>query len=61
MVLGDDITDFREDDADYLTDLGLIVRTPDGLQISNPIYREVIPRQLTLGSQLNLEPRIKRQ
>jgi AAA domain len=60
MVLGEDITDFREDDADYLKDLGLIVRTPDGLKIANPIYQEVIPRQLTLGAQLNMEPRIDR-
>ena len=38
--------DPSEDDLDYVSDLGLIRR--DGtVEIANPIYREVIPRQLT--------------
>jgi hypothetical protein len=36
-----------DDDVRYLKDLGLIRRTQDGLAIANPIYREVVPRQLT--------------
>ncbi len=45
------------DDIDYGIDLGLVRRGPDGLRIANPIYREVIPRELTLIliAQLNLE------
>ena len=39
-------------------DLGLVTRRPDGLQISNPIYREVIPRELNFIAQLNLESTI---
>ena len=35
------------DDLDYVRDLGL-VRTKWQVEIANPIYREVIPRQLTL-------------
>jgi hypothetical protein len=35
------------DDAEYCLDLGLIKRTPNGFAISNEIYREVIPRELT--------------
>jgi AAA-like domain len=35
------------DDVQYLKDLGLIHRSQQGLAIANPIYREVIPRQLT--------------
>lgn len=35
------------DDLKYLIDLGLVARTPKGLGIANPIYREVIPRELT--------------
>ncbi len=35
------------DDLQYVLDLGLIVKAPGGLQIANPIYREVIPRELT--------------
>jgi hypothetical protein len=36
------------DDIDYVTDLGLIARDESGnLAIANPIYREVIPRELS--------------
>ena len=37
-----------DDDVDYARDLGLIAR--DGpIRIANPIYREVVPRQLVYG------------
>ena len=39
-------SDIADDDIQYLTDLGLIRRKPQ-VEISNPIYREVIPRMLT--------------
>lgn len=36
------------DDIDYVTDLGLVTRDEAGdLTIANPIYREVIPRELS--------------
>ena len=35
------------DDIEFVKDLGLVVRGPRGLEIANPIYREVIPRALT--------------
>lgn len=35
----------KEDDLQYLRDLGIIKQ--DKLEIANPIYREVIPRELT--------------
>ena len=38
--------DLREDDLQYVADLGLI-RIKPGLAIANAIYREVIPRELT--------------
>jgi hypothetical protein len=44
-----------EDDLQYVLDLGLVRRTETGLHIANPIYREVIPRELTSIAQLNLE------
>ena len=45
-------TDFRFEDVQYVMDLGLISRHPNGaLEISNPIYREIIPRELTWGLQ----------
>lgn len=40
-----------EDDLQYVIDLGLVVRTREGIGIANPIYREVIPRQLTVVEQ----------
>ena len=44
-----------EDDLHYVTDLGLIRRTAYGPQIANPIYGEIIPRELTFITQLNFE------
>lgn len=38
------------DDLDYVHDLGLIKLRP--LRVANPIYREVIPRQLTYSTEL---------
>jgi hypothetical protein len=38
------------DDLQYLEDLGLILRRPQ-LRISNRIYQEIIPRELTLSTQ----------
>lgn len=40
-----------EDDLQYVIDLGLVTRTREGIGIANPIYREVIPRQLTFVEQ----------
>ncbi|MCX6699228.1 MAG: ATP-binding protein, partial [Methanomicrobiales archaeon] len=45
--------DIPDDDIQYVYDLGLI--TIDGeIRISNPIYREVIPRALTYSTQLTI-------
>ncbi len=44
-----------EDDLRYVIDLGLIRRTARGMQIANPIYGEIIPRELTFIAQVNLE------
>ena len=41
------------DDIEYVRDLGL-VRPDDPLAIANPIYREVIPRELTFPAQATL-------
>ena len=48
------------DDVQYSIDLGLIMRTPKGLAISNKIYSEIIPRELTFIQQINLESTIDR-
>jgi hypothetical protein len=36
-----------DDDIQFVLDLGLATAGPRGLEIANPIYREVIPRALT--------------
>ena len=41
---------FRPDDLQYVRDLGLVKRTGP-VEIANPIYREVIPRELTWAQQ----------
>jgi len=46
MIMGEEV-EHNEDDANYCIDLGLIKRIKKGLQISNLIYKEVIPRELT--------------
>lgn len=48
-----------EDDIQYVTDLGLVRRAETGLEIANPIYREVIPRDLTFITQLNFESTVR--
>ena len=42
----------RVDDIEYIEDLGLITQAPNGeISISNRIYQEIIPRQLSWESQ----------
>lgn len=59
MLKGDDIEKFQEDDTQYAIDLGLITRTKNGLAISNSIYKEIIPRELTYLPQINFESRYR--
>jgi hypothetical protein len=40
---------------EYCIDLGLVAKTPSGLIIANPIYQEVVPRQLTYINQTLLD------
>jgi Holliday junction resolvase-like predicted endonuclease len=55
ILAGDEVFDTPDetydDDVQYLKDLGLIRRSPNGLAIANPIYQEVVPRQLTQAQQ----------
>ena len=54
-------TQVRTDDVQYALDLGLVRRSESGVQIANPIYREVIPRELNTGMQYALEPLVRQQ
>ena len=53
LLSGDADPDVRPDDIQYVRDLGLVARNAP-LRIANPIYREVIPRDLTLDRQETL-------
>ncbi|MCP5047138.1 MAG: ATP-binding protein [bacterium] len=48
-----DAQEIPEDDLDYVSDLGLIVKRPH-VRIANRIYQEVIPRQLTHSAQITI-------
>ena len=51
LLCGDStVTNIAADDLEYVRDLGLIART-GSVAIANPIYREVIPRDLTYTTQ----------
>ncbi len=52
-LLSGEIPTFRDDDIAYVRDLGLVARLPP-LAIANPIYREVIPRELASDVQETL-------
>lgn len=47
--------DVLDDDIQFVEDLGLVARSV-GLEIANPIYREIIPRALTAVTQRSLPP-----
>ncbi len=51
LIGANDAEDFLTEDQQYLIDLGLIRKGTYGLEIANPIYREIIPRELTATRQ----------
>jgi len=59
MLAGTDVQELPVDDIDYCIDLGLIKKEDQVLVISNPIYREIIPRQISTVSQYNIASRFK--
>jgi hypothetical protein len=55
MLAGDVLGDVPEDDRRFAVDLGLVRRTEQGgLDVANPIYREVIARVLASGTRDSL-------
>ena len=50
---GQSAADIPRDDLDYVRDLGLI-RINGSISIANPIYREVVPRELTYTTEATL-------
>ena len=53
LLSGGDERDFSSRDLEYVRDLGLIARD-DPPRIANPIYTEVVPRELTRAAQSGL-------
>jgi AAA-like domain len=57
LIEGEDIYEFPDDDLQYCIDLGLVTQgSPDNrrsIRISNAIYLEVIPRELTNAAQVS--------
>lgn len=54
MLTGTDVAfQPHTDDVQYAIDLGLVERRHGTLEVANPIYREVIPRELTDSVQLS--------
>jgi len=55
LSVTDEPIQFRPEDVAYVVDLGLIRRAPNGrLTVANPIYQEVIPRELAFGPQMGI-------
>ena len=53
LLSGGDERDFSTRDIEYVRDLGLVASEPP-LRIANPIYAEVVPRELTYAAQEGL-------
>jgi hypothetical protein len=55
MLAGESLGDVPRDDQRFVVDLGLLRWAPDGgLEVANPIYREVIVRELATGPRASL-------
>ena len=53
LLSGGDERDFSARDIEYVRDLGLVAADPP-LRIANPLYAEVVPRELTAAAQEGL-------
>jgi hypothetical protein len=58
MLEGIQPATLQDDDIQYVTDLGLITSDRHGIRIANPIYQEVVPRQLTAINQTLLKSEV---
>ncbi len=54
-----DVKNFKSDDLQYCKDLGLIINKDDSLQPANPIYAEIIIRELSYDTQERIKASIK--
>jgi len=58
ILLGDEHWNIRydSDDFQYAVDLGLVRRGASGAEVMNPLYREVLARQLSLQAEAMIPP-----
>ncbi|MEL6354904.1 MAG: ATP-binding protein [Cyanobacteria bacterium J06627_28] len=55
MLAGQELRDVPNEDIEFVLDLGLCVKSPQGgLVIANPIYKEVLPRVLSVVPEASL-------
>ena len=54
LLSGGEDSDFKTQDLEYVRDLGLIASN-EPLRIANPIYAEIVPRELTYAAQVGLD------
>ncbi len=47
VLTGDQLAGVSSDELQFVKDLGLVTSGSQGLEIANPIYREIVPRVLT--------------
>jgi hypothetical protein len=60
IIAGDTLVEIPDDDLRFVLDLGLVSKVNGGhLQVANPIYREVIPRVLTVSAQNTIPQEVK--
>ncbi len=57
MLAGSDDWDYSLRDLEYVRDLGLVASAGE-VQIANPLYAEVVPRELTAALQSGLETQV---
>ncbi len=51
MLAGEDVSKFPQEDLEYATDLGLLHPESKNIQIANPLYKEILPREMTYALQ----------
>ena len=56
LLNGTDLSRIQNDDLQYVRDLGLVSRSGP-VEIANPIYREVIPREISNAAQVSVADR----
>ena len=59
MLKGDDLSNFPTEDLEYARDLGLLHPDKKILSIANPLYKEILPREMSYALQqgMSIDPK----